>query len=176
MYYFQKQDAFSLIELSVSFLIIALLVTFTIVSFQRAYEDSEIRFIQSSLVVFQNVLIQGADRLKVEPKDVSLGQVVAAIEPNANVRWDVPNPNPSGIASVIASVFIKRDNQTFPASNANLPTQHRGITFRVNACGSVCPTSLYNFNYYHLVENPGALCPADTEFAGSNKCNMLAST
>ena len=163
-------SAFSLIELSVSLAIVALLITFTIVGFQRAYEDADIGLVQSSLVVFQNVLIQGADRLKVQPKEVALSQVVQAIEPNPNIKWVVP-PAPHTRNS--AHVFIKKNNQVFNTNDERLVIDNRGIQFRVNACGSVCPTGLYNFNYYTLVENVGAACPEDTTFATSNKCMTI---
>ncbi len=162
--------AFSLIELGVSFIIIALLITFTIVSFQRAYEDADIGLVQSSLVIFQNVLIQGADRLKVAPKEVALTQVVQAIAPNANIKWIVASPPNT---SNSASVFIKKNNQIFNTDGSQIVNENRGVEFRVNACGSLCPTTLYNFNYYELVENTGAICPEDTSFSGADKCKTI---
>ncbi|XVJ51362.1 MAG: type II secretion system protein [Vampirovibrio sp.] len=157
-----QHPAYSLIEIGIALAILGLLTAFVLVSFQRTYEDRDALGLQGALLIFQNVLIEGSDRLNQSPKDVNLASVVEAIEASEKIQWTPPaTPTPED-PEVTVKVRVT-SNQSF--DNA------RGVRFRVNDCGDVCPLELFGFAYYTLKSNETIQCSADPV---ATTCNYIA--
>ena len=154
-------NAFSLLEIGVSVLIVGALIAFIIVSYERAFEEADAQALQAGLLTFQNLLIEGSQRSEMDPKELDLNMIVAAIHPNPLYQWQ----NLPDLGSDQRVELRVRLKPTRSFTNA------RGVAFRISDCGDVCPLTLTNFSYYHVVPNPSTACPEDPV---STVCNYLS--
>jgi prepilin-type N-terminal cleavage/methylation domain-containing protein len=137
---------FTLLELAIIIGIIGILASFAVVSFERIKEDQDALALQNGMVSYQNVVIQGSQRLDVSPSSVKPAMAVQAIEPNNLFLWE---PTTTDVTLKV------RSKATNNFANS------RAVKFRTNQCGDVCAVQLDGFTYYALkpVQEP---CSVDT--------------
>jgi prepilin-type N-terminal cleavage/methylation domain-containing protein len=140
-----KDSGFSLIEIAVAIVIIGIFSSFALVSFERTYEDRDARALETAMASYQNVVIQGSQRLNVIPADVSPAMAIQAVPPLRRLAF-----RSSG--STVYAYALSKPTQSLALA--------RSVAFRTNRCGDVCATRLNGFTYFALKPSTNT-CPAD---------------
>lgn len=132
---------FTLIELAMVILVIAILSAFALVSFGNTGETRDASMVQSAQASLQSLISQGAVRMDKKPYELDEQSVLTAIRASVG---DISGSQNMGVT--FTSNAPKQYTMTIGKSK-------RGATFEVTLTGDVKLKALNNFQHYKV--DPG---------------------
>jgi type II secretory pathway pseudopilin PulG len=180
----QSFGAFTILELGVVLAVTAIMAVVVLVSLKNAEEVTDKTSLESSMATFQNILIEGSQRAETAPKDLDLRAVLAIVDPKSTYATYTANSSAyetaiSGVGANTQYQWTFNDSSTDPTVTVQTKSLQaadwdgtRSLTFRVNDCGTVCPTNLVGFDNYELKPNINTFCPAEPDPI-QRDCNVI---
>lgn len=130
------KHGFTLMELAITIIVIALLSAFALVSFGNSAETRDAIMVQSAQAALQSVVSQGSARMDVPPSQLNSASVLNALRASFNTT----GTGSSGVQfSASGSSFVM-----------NIPSGGRAATFSIGASGDVNLSALSNFQTYQV--------------------------
>jgi type II secretory pathway pseudopilin PulG len=178
----QSFGAFTILELGIVLAVMGIMVAVVFVNLKNAEEVTDKASLEASMATFQNILIEGSQRAETAPKDLDLRSVLAIVDPKSDYEAYTADSTAystaiSGVGSNTQYQWTFNDSPTDPTVTVQTKSLQaadwdgtRGLTFRVNDCGTVCPTDLVGFDNYELRSNINTFCPADPV---QTACNVI---
>ncbi len=125
---------YSLVELAVIILIIALFGAFAMTSLMGTDEDRDAAMVQAAQVSLQQVVSQGAARLDVNPGQLNPSAVLMAVQATVNQSGDANN-----------GVTFALDGSNY---KVNISSSGRGASFNIGENGDVECSQALEFSKY----------------------------
>jgi type II secretory pathway pseudopilin PulG len=178
----QSFGAFTILELGIVLAVMGIMVAVVLVNLKNAEEVTDKASLEASMATFQNILIEGSQRAETAPKDLDLRAVLAIVDPKSTYASYTADSSAyttaiSGVGANTQYQWTFNDSPTDPTVTVQTKARQvanwtgtRGLTFRVNDCGTVCPTDLVGFDNYELQPNPNTFCAADSI---QTACNVI---
>lgn len=125
---------YSLIELAVVIMMIALFGAFAMTSLMGTDEDRDAAMVQTAQVSLQQVVSQGAARLDISPNQLNPGAVLMAVQATVNQSGEANN-----------GVTFELDGSGY---KINISSSGRGASFSIGENGDVECSQAIEFSKY----------------------------